>query len=100
MNGSAPPSSRTVLLEVSARNRCHGSPGGLAPGQRHGGYPAVGDDRIPPAMTDRAASGNTAGGSAGAMHQVLERHRALRNVRRVLQQADVPGRQRRARGSE
>ena len=44
---------------------------------------------------DRAASGTRPSGAPARAEQLLERERALRHVRRVLEQADVAGHQRR-----
>ena len=94
MNGSLPPSSRTLVLTFCPARAPTSRPGGLAAGQRHGAHAVVVDDPLDDRRADEQRL-ERALREARAGEDVLDGHGDLGDVRRVLEQADVARHERR-----
>jgi hypothetical protein len=77
-------------LEGAARGGAHGGAGALAPRERHRGHARVRDEGVDARGPDEQRLERTRG-RARLAEQLLERERALRHVRRVLEEPHVPG---------
>ena len=94
MNGSLPPSSSTVFLSARPARPATSWPGAFAAGQRHRADARIVEQRRDVGRADQQRLEHAVG-KAGAAEDVLDGQRALRHVRRVLEQPDVAGHQRR-----
>ncbi len=94
MNGSLPPSSSTVFLSARPARAATSGARALAAGQRHGADARVIEERRHVRRADQERLEHAVG-KPRAPEDVLDGQRALRHVRRVLEEADVAGHQRR-----
>ena len=94
MNGSLPPSSSTVFLSARPARAATSCAGAFAAGQRHRADARIVEERRHVGRTNQERLEHAVG-KAGAAEDVLDGERALRHVRRVLEEADVAGHQRR-----
>ena len=87
------------LLDVLSGRRGDAASRAFAAGERRRGDAIVGDDARDRVGSDEQSLKHAAR-RARLVEELLDRQRALRHVRRVLEQADVAGRQRRRREAD